>query len=71
MGMDAWEIKLNNLRPDSNYDRYKDAFYGWIRIRRDRYTRNLPSTKIIIFSGSDDLEYAQKAIKNKCSRNMY
>ncbi len=59
-GEDAIE-KIEVLEPDCSTDGYPDALYGWSctgREIRQRY----PSMKVVIFSGYDDFEYAQKAL---------
>lgn len=60
-GKEALE-KAENLKPDVIMTDIKMPFMNGIELGKN-ITRLMPSTKIIIFSGSDDLEYAHQAIK--------
>lgn len=60
-GEDALE-KTERLRPDVVMTDIKMPFMNGLELG-ERLSEIMPSTKIIIFSGSDDFEYAQKAIK--------
>ena len=60
-GQDALEM-AEKLHPDVIMTDIKMPFMDGLELGR-KVTDIMPSTKIIIFSGSDDLEYAHKAIK--------
>ena len=60
-GQEALE-KAEKLRPDIIMTDIKMPFMDGLKLGEE-ITKKIPETKIIIFSGSDDFEYAQKAIK--------
>lgn len=60
-GQEALE-KAEKLRPDIVMTDIKMPFMDGLELGRE-LTKKMPESKIIIFSGSDDFEYAQKAIK--------
>lgn len=60
-GQEALE-KAEKLRPDIVMTDIKMPFMDGLELGRE-LTKKIPESKIIIFSGSDDFEYAQKAIK--------
>lgn len=60
-GRDALEM-AEKLRPDIIMTDVKMPFMDGLELG-NRISEIMPSTKIIIFSGSDDFEYAKKAIK--------
>lgn len=60
-GQEALEM-AEKLHPDVIMTDIKMPFMDGLELGK-RITDIMPSTKIIIFSGSDDLEYAHKAIK--------
>lgn len=60
-GKDAIE-KFERLQPDIIMTDIKMPFMDGLELG-EYVSKKSPSTKIIIFSGSDDLEYAHKAIK--------
>lgn len=60
-GKDALE-KAEKLNPDIVMTDIKMPFMDGLELGK-RLSEVMPSTKVIIFSGSDDFEYAQKAIK--------
>ena len=59
-GIEAWE-KANNLKPDIVMTDIRMPFMDGLELGA-KIQEVMPSTKIIIFSGCDDFEYAQKAI---------
>ena len=60
-GVEAWE-KANNLKPDIVMTDIRMPFMDGLELG-EKIQEIMPSTKIIIFSGCDDFEYAQKAIR--------
>ena len=60
-GQEALE-KAEKLRPDIVMTDIKMPFMDGLELGK-KLTKKMPESKIIIFSGSDDFEYAQKAIK--------
>ena len=60
-GVDALEM-AGHLHPDVVMTDIKMPFMDGLELC-NRLSESLPSTKLIIFSGFDDFEYAQKAIK--------
>ena len=60
-GEDALE-KAEKLQPDIVMTDIKMPFMNGLELG-EKLKDLMPSTKIIIFSGSDDFEYAKKAIK--------
>lgn len=60
-GQEALE-KAEKLRPDIVMTDIKMPFMDGLELGKE-LSKKMPATKIIIFSGSDDFEYAQKAIK--------
>lgn len=60
-GRDALE-KAEKLNPDIVMTDIKMPFMDGLELGK-KLSEIMPSTKVIIFSGSDDFEYAQKAIK--------
>lgn len=60
-GQEALE-KAEKLRPDIVMTDIKMPFMDGLELGKE-LSKKIPETKIIIFSGSDDFEYAQKAIK--------
>lgn len=60
-GQDALE-KAEKLRPDVIMTDIKMPFMDGLELGK-RLSASMPSTKIIVFSGCDDFEYAHKAIK--------
>lgn len=60
-GKDALE-KAEKLNPDIVMTDIKMPFMDGLELGK-KLSEIMPSTKVIIFSGSDDFEYAQKAIK--------
>lgn len=60
-GQEALE-KAEKLRPDIVMTDIKMPFMDGLELGKE-LSKKMPDTKIIIFSGSDDFEYAQKAIK--------
>lgn len=60
-GKDALE-KAEKLQPDIIMTDIKMPFMNGLELG-EKLKDIMPSTKVIIFSGSDDFEYAQKAIK--------
>ncbi|QEY34989.1 response regulator [Caproiciproducens galactitolivorans] len=64
-GLDALE-KAEHLRPDVVMTDIKMPFMDGLELG-SRLRDSMPSTKLILFSGFDDFEYAQKAIKIKAA----
>lgn len=60
-GRDALE-KAEKLQPDIVLTDIKMPFMDGLELG-EHLGKNMPSTKIVIFSGADDFEYAHKAIK--------
>ena len=60
-GQDALE-KAEKLQPDVIMTDIKMPFMDGLELGK-RLSESMPSTKIIVFSGCDDFEYAHKAIK--------
>ena len=60
-GQDALE-KAEKLQPDVIMTDIKMPFMDGLELGK-RLAESMPSTKIIVFSGCDDFEYAHKAIK--------
>lgn len=60
-GLDALE-KAEHLRPDVVITDIKMPFLSGLELG-ERLQTEMPATKLIIFSGFDDFEYAQKAIQ--------
>lgn len=60
-GMEALE-KAEQLHPDVVMTDIKMPFMDGLELG-EKLQKEMPSTKLIIFSGFDDFEYAQKAIK--------
>ncbi|MEG2291040.1 MAG: response regulator [Clostridium sp.] len=60
-GQEALE-KAENLKPDVIMTDIRMPFMNGLELGKN-LARIMPSTKIIIFSGSDDFEYAHQAIK--------
>ncbi|WP_195987292.1 response regulator [Clostridium sp. D53t1_180928_C8] len=59
-GVEAWE-KATNLKPDIVMTDIRMPFMDGLELSA-KIQEIMPATKIIIFSGCDDFEYAQKAI---------
>ena len=60
-GQEALE-KAEKLRPDIVMTDIKMPFMDGLELGKE-LSKKMPETKIIIFSGSDDFEYAQKDLK--------
>ena len=60
-GIEAWE-KANILQPDIVMTDIRMPFMDGLELGK-KIQEVMPTTKIIIFSGCDDFEYAQKAIR--------
>ncbi len=60
-GVDALE-KASRLRPDLVLTDIKMPFMSGLELC-ERLRRSVPSAKLVVFSGFDDFEFAQKAIK--------
>ena len=60
-GIEAWE-KANNLKPDIVMTDIRMPFMDGLELGA-KIQEVMPSTKIIIFSGCDDFEYAQGALR--------
>lgn len=60
-GQDALE-KLDSLQPDLVLTDIRMPYMDGLALA-EQIRKRYPSTKVVIFSGYDDFEYAQKAIK--------
>ena len=60
-GQDALE-KLDSLQPDLVLTAIRMPYMDGLALA-EQIRKRYPSTKVVIFSGYDDFEYAQKAIK--------